>query len=314
MKSRFNTILFVVLILQLGVAVSMHHAGKSAANEQFDQSIMDIKASAVEHISLDDGQGQSCVLSKLNDQWQLDNYHQLPADQNKVKSVLEKLEQDKSGWPVATTEASRLRFKVADNDYRKKLLLRSDAGEQALYLGVSPGFRQLNVRRQGEDQVFAVKLNDYDFPLKDVDWMDKTLLQPKADISSIKAADFSLNRQQGKWTLENTDQAVDSKQVEKITSTLSRLRVQSAQDITASPDAYQIAIKANDKDYQYQLFKQEDNYYISRNDYRLAFGISKSDYESLSVANVEQLLEKTEVKEMQDQSPAQQEQPGSVSG
>ncbi len=306
MKTRFNTALFIVLILQLGVAVSMHHASRSDVNEQFNQPIMDIRASSVERISVDDGKGPACVLSRVNDQWQLDNYHQLPADQNKVKSVLDKLEKDKSGWPVATTESSRLRFKVADNDYRKKLILSSDAGDKALYLGVSPGFRQLNVRRQDEEQVYAVKLNDYDFPLKDVDWMDKTLLQPKADISSISAADFSLSKQQGKWALDNIDQAVDSKKVDKITTTLSRLRVQSAEEKTVAADAYQIKLRANDKDYQYKLFKLEDNYYISRNDYEVAFKISQSDYESLTVADVEQLLEKKASNDVPQQSPQQQ--------
>ncbi len=306
MKSRFNTTLFIVLILQIGIAMSMHHSSSSNKNEQFNQPIMDIKASSVERITVDDGKGQSCVLSRVNDQWQLDNYHQLPADQNKVKSLLDKLEKDKSGWPVATTESSRLRFKVADNDYRKKLLLSTDSGEKGLYLGVSPGFRQLNVRRQGEEQVYAVKLNDYDFSLKDVEWMDKTLLQPKADISSISAADFSLSKQQGKWALDNIDQAVDSKKVDKMTSTLSRLRVQSAEDKTAAADAYQIKLRANDKDYQYKLFKLEDDYYISRNDYEVAFKISQSDYESLTVADVEQLLEKKAGNDVPQQSPQQQ--------
>jgi PHD/YefM family antitoxin component YafN of YafNO toxin-antitoxin module len=306
MKTRFNMALFIVLILQITVAVSMHHVSTSNVNEQFNQPIMDIKASSVERISVDDGKDLATALSRVNDQWQLDNYHQLPADQNKVKSVLDKLEKDKSGWPVATTESSRLRFKVADDDYRKKLVLSSDAGDKTLYLGVSPGFRQLNVRRQDEEQVYAVKLNDYDFPLKDVDWLDKTLLQPKADISSISAADFSLIKQQGKWALDNNDQAVDSKQVDKITSTLSRLRVQSAEDKTAAADAYQIELRANDKDYQYKLFKLEDNYYISRNDYKVAFKISQSDYESLTVADVEQLLEKKASNDATEQSPEQQ--------
>ncbi len=292
MKTRFNTALFILLILQIGVAVSMHHASRSDVNEQFNQPIMDIRASSVERISLDDGNGQACVLSRVNNQWQLDNYHQLPADQNKVNSVLDKLEKDKSGWPVATTESSRLRFKVADNDYRKKLVLTSGSGDKALYLGVSPGFRQLNVRRQDEEQVYSVKLNDYDFPLKDVDWMDRTLLQPKADISSIRAADFSLSKQQGKWTLANSEKPVDRKQVDKITSTLSHLRVQSAEDKTAEGDIYQIELRANDKDYRYKLFKLEDNYYISRDDYDVVFKISQSDYESLTVANVAQLQEK----------------------
>ncbi len=313
MKTRFNTALFIMLILQISVAVSMHHNSRSAVNEQFNQPVMDIIATSVDRISLDDGKGKACVLSRVNDQWQLDNYHKMPADQSKVKSVLDKLEKDKSGWPVATTESSRLRFKVADNDYRKKLVLSSNAGDKTLYLGVSPGFRQLNVRRQDEEQVYSVKLNDYDFPLKDIDWMDKTLLQPAADINSITAADFSLSKLNGKWTLENSDKAVDSKEVNKITGTLSRLRVQSVEEKAATTDAYQIALKANDKEYQYKLFKAEDNYYIRRNDFDVAFKISQSDYDSLTVADAGQLLEKNVSNDMPEQSPQQQDQSDNAS-
>lgn len=293
MKSRFNTVLFIILVLQIGVAVSMHHVNRSDVNEQFNQPIMDIRESAVDKITLDDGAGQSTVLSRANQQWQLDNYHQLPADQKKVKAMLDKLEKDKSGWPVATTESSRIRFKVANNDYRKKLVLSSDAGEQALYLGVSPGFRQLNVRREGEEQVYSVKLNDYDFPVKDVDWMDKTLLQPKADISAIKTVNFSLNKNQGKWSLENSEQAVDNNQLNKLTGTLSRLRVQSAEEQSKPANAYTIELFAGDKNYQYELFKVDDNYYISRNDFAVTFKISKTDYESLVIADANQLIDKS---------------------
>ncbi len=292
MKSRFNMALFIVLVLQIGVAVSMHHVNRSDTNEQFNQPIMDIRESAVDKITLDDGAGQSTVLSRVNQQWQLDNYHQLPADQKKVKAMLDKLEKDKSGWPVATTESSRIRFKVADNDYRKKLVLSSDAGDRALYLGVSPGFRQLNVRREGEEQVYSVKLNDYDFPLKDVDWMDKTLLQPKADISTIKTANFALNKNQGKWSMENTDQVIDSNQLNKLTAALTRLRVQSAEEVSKTDDAYSIELHAGDRNYQYSLFRAEENYYITRDDFALAFKISQQDYDSLTVADAAQLLEK----------------------
>jgi hypothetical protein len=292
MKTRFNTTLFIILLLQIGAAMSMHHINRSDANEQFNQPIMDIRESGVERISLDDGSGQSCVMSRVNHQWQLDNYHKLPADQKKVKAVLDKLEKDKSGWPVATTESSRLRFKVADNEYRKKLVLTSDTGDKALYLGVSPGFRQLNVRRQGEEQVYTVKLNDYDFSLKEEDWLDKTLLQPKADINSIKAADFTLSKEKGKWSLADNDKPVDSKQVTKLTSALAHLRVQSAEEKTAEGNAYQINLHAGDKEYQYKLFKVAEDHYISRNDYPVAFKISESDYKTLTVADASQLIEK----------------------
>jgi hypothetical protein len=308
MKTRFNTTLFMVLILQIGIAMSMHHSSSSNKNEQFNQPIMDIMASSVERITVDDGKGQSCVLSRVNDQWQLDNYHQLPADQNKVKSMLSKLEKDKSGWPVATTESSRLRFKVADNDYRKKLVLTNDAGDKALYLGVSPGFRQLNVRRQGEEQVYSVRLNDYDFPLKDVDWMDKTLLQPKAEISLIKAADFSLSKKKGKWSLADSDKALDIKQVTKLTNALSHLRVQSADQKKPEGDVYHISLHAGDKDYQYQLFKVADDHFISRNDFDVAFKISEPDYKNLTIADAGQLIQKDVSKDAAKEIPQASQQ------
>jgi hypothetical protein len=295
MKNRFNLALFIILILQIGVAVSMHHVRESDANEQFNQPILDISEAKVDHITLDDGKGQKSEMTRVNGEWQLDNYFHLPANQSKVKSVLDKLEKDKSGWPVATTESSRVRFKVANNDYRKKLVLTSGKEVEALYMGVSPGFRQLNIRRDGEEQVYSVKLNDYDFPLKDADWMDKTLLQPKSEISSIQTADFTLTRQQDKWNLANNDQQADQKLVGKLTNALSNLIVQTAEQKTAQGDVYKISLKAGDKDYQYQLFKSEKDFYISRNDYKVAFKITQPEYKNLTVANAAELIKKDAV-------------------
>jgi hypothetical protein len=292
MKNRFNLTLFILLILQIGVAASMHHVNNSNANEQFNQPIMDITEAKVDRISLDDGQGQKAILTRVNNQWQLENYFQLPANQSKVKSILDKLENDKSGWPVATTESSRLRFKVADNEFRKKLVIASGKETKTLYLGVSPGFRQLNVRRGGEEQIYSVRLNDYDFPLKDADWMDKTLLQPKADLSSIQAADFKLEKQQGKWQLDGSDGTLDKKQLSTFTSALSQLVVQDAEQKSAEGDIYKISLHAGDKDFQYQLFKSGDNHYIQRNDYPQAFKISAAEYKNLTVASAQQFIKK----------------------
>ena len=302
MKSRFNIILFTLLVLQLGVAVSMHQAKQSVQNEQFNQPILDFKQASVDKISIDDGQGQQCVISRSDNQWRLDNYFRLPADSAKIKRVLERLGQNESGWPVATTESSRLRFKVADNDYRKKLKLTTDVGEQALYLGVSPGFRQINVRRQGEEQVYSVKLNDYEFSLKDADWLDKTLLQVKDDLSSLQGNGFSLKKDQGKWMLENTEAETDSKAVEKLATTLTHLRVLSAEQQEVQKDAVELKLGAGGRELQYQLFKTEKDYFIKRNDYEPVFKISQADYQELVVARASQFVIKPDTDEMPDAS------------
>ena len=165
---------------------------------------------------------------------------------------------------------------------------------QTLYLGTSPGFRQSHVRRAGEDEVYAVKLNSYELPSQHTSWLDTALLQPRGDITSLQGSDFVLNKQGDGWQLAEGDgEAVKH----KLFNSLARLTVQGVAEKTFDNNDYALTVKASGNTLQYRLFKDGNDHYISRNDYVQTFKINQSDYEKITGENVTQLVKRTDVED-----------------
>lgn len=296
--NRVNQILGAALVVQLVITGGVYFGNRPATADQKQMALLNTDKKTIDHITIDGGETKRLVLSKINGQWQLPDYHQLPANQGAVNKLLNSLASTKSGWPVATTASSRERFEVANDKFEKKLLLgRGDTVVQTLYLGTSPAYRQLHVRRGGENEVYAVKLNSYDFPIKPVDWLDKTLLQPKGDIANLKGPGFAFNKQAENWRLTTGKGEPIKKEIEKITNTLARLNVLAAVNKSASKSDYRLVVKAGGDTLTYGFFKDGDDRYVRRNDYSQAFKISKADYDKITRETASQLVKQTVRKE-----------------
>jgi len=291
--NRFNQVLGAALAVQVVIAGGLYFGGQPPATDQVQMALLNTEQSLINHIAIDEGDAKQTVLSKVDGKWQLPDYHQLPANQSKVLDILNTLETTKIGWPVATTESSRERFEVSDEGFQKKVVLsQGDKEIQTLFLGTSPGFRQLHIRRSGEDEVYAVKLNSYDFPSQNTNWLDKTLLQPKGDIASLKGVDFAFNKQGNDWQLSTGEGEPIKEEIENLTSTLARLNIQSAAEKLADQIDYELMVKAAGDTLNYRFFKDGSDHFISRDDYSLAFKINKSDYEKITGQTAIQLVKK----------------------
>lgn len=296
--NRFNQVLGAALAVQVVIAGGLYFGSQPPATDQVQMALLDTEQSQIDRITINEGDGKQTVLSKVDGKWQLPDYHQLPANQSKVSDILNTLETTKSGWPVATTKSSRERFEVADENFQKRVVLsQGDKEIQTLYLGTSPGFRQLHVRRSGEDEVYAVKLNSYDFPSQNTNWLDKTLLQPKGEIASLKGADYSFSKQGDDWQLtEGVGEPIKA-EIEKITSTLARLNIQSADDKSVDQIDYELTVKAAGNTLNYRFFQYGSDHFVSRDDYSQAFKINKSDYEKIIGQTATQLVKHVEPEE-----------------
>lgn len=253
----------------------------------------------IDRITIDDAQdNRSSVLTKVDGQWQLAEYHQLPANQNSVNNMLSLLQKTNTGWPVATTSSSRKRFKLADDEFNKKIVFSSGPdNNQTLYLGTSPGFRQLHVRRSAEDEVYAVKLNAHDFPSKSSDLLDNNLLRLTGNIDMIKGEDFTLSKQEDSWSPENLEGKANEEEIKTLSTTLANLVILGAEKIPEEiTDQHELSIASGEQNYNYRLFKQGDQHLVHRDDHELAFIISKSDYDKISAQSAQTLvmLEKAE--------------------
>lgn len=295
-----NTILLSILAVQVVLAAGIFYSSNSVSGDVESRPLLETSLEAIDKISIEDSEGLKTVLTKRDGKWILSEYHELPANSISVENMLSRLKNTSNSWPVTTTSSSQKRFKVADDGFNKKIVLaRDESTTETLYLGTSPGFRQLHVRRLGEEEVYAVKLNSHDFPVKTTDLLDKTILQPEGEIKMIKGPDFSFTRQENIWQPENMEGEADSDKMNELTTTLARLKVQGVEKVsTDDQHAVELNIKTDHNDYRYRLFKKEDKLLVTRDDLKLAFSINKSDYETITTQNAKTLLQKKQEEEM----------------
>lgn len=291
--SKFNKLLLSLFAVQLVLTAAIFFGDRSSANQHQQLALLDMAGEPIDHVSIDDGQGKQATLVKVDGQWRLPEYHQLPADQATVKKALQALADTHSSWPVATTKSSHERFKVADDKYQIRITLASgDKKRGAIYLGTSPGFRQIHVRKAGQDAVYNVKLNSYDYSTSNKYWLDHGLLRPSGAIASITGPDYSLSKQGDDWHSDDKQGKVVKAEVDKLLNTLTGLSVNDAVEEKPQQAAYSLKVKAGGKSYDYRFFAKDNDYFVSRNGYAQAFKINKADYDKITGLNATQLVKR----------------------
>lgn len=199
---RGMTSLAVVLVLQLALALLLFMrrdplAGVTSvtlliqpdAVRNADHLVIESKAGATAAAGGAAAAGGPAVgdatrleLVRKNGAWVLPASFDAPADGAKVSALLDRLSALKRGLPIATSEAALRRFKVADADFERRLVL--SAGGKALatvYFGSSPGLRKSDARVATDQAVYSVDLPTYELPTDSGAWLSGELLRGDAD-------------------------------------------------------------------------------------------------------------------------------------
>lgn len=236
MSGRIN-LLSALLAVQLVIIAAVLLAGPGYT-EQEAGPFLEFDAERVDEIRItgDGDNAEPVVLTRTDDGWRLPSG--LPADETRVNETLDRLAGLRAPWPVATSGGAAARFEVTEDDFQRHLVLR--AGDETvvdLYTGTSPGYQQVHARRAGDDAVFSVALANYQFPPQAEDWLDKTLLQPQGEISSVaRQGGWTLSRAEEGWQLDNGP--ANQQAAAELVRRISQLRVSGigeppAQDSTA---------------------------------------------------------------------------------
>jgi len=275
--------------------VAVLYVGNSA-EDSTSQSLLGANAdslkTSVEKIVIDDSKAvQQVELKQQGGQWLLANG--LPVKQGKLESALARLSALRTNWPVATTTSSHSRFEVAEDQYQKRIQLYK-GGElySELFIGTSPGYKKAHLRVAGQDDVYALKLNSFDYSGDSDDWLDNGLLH-LSSVSSIQGTGYALNSVAGQWSLAELPEGklLLQGKVQDLVAAIQGLNVLGvqAQNLTSFP----IGIKVNSEQgkLSYQLFKDGGNYAVQRSDHDMQFKISSGDYDKLVNVVLDSLLE-----------------------
>jgi len=143
---------------------------------------------------------------KENEEWLVPDHHRYPADPEKIGDLFQKLEKIQIGYVIGKTKPTQKRLGVTDGKYQRKILFQKkpgdkDKSQEGFYLGTSPQFRKIHMRRVDQDNIYITnQIATYDFPVTGENWLNKKVM----DIDSKDVVAIELSRKRGKETFRFT--------------------------------------------------------------------------------------------------------------
>jgi Domain of unknown function (DUF4340) len=193
-----------VLALQLALAIVLWFAGTDNTAFKAKDPLLAFDPAKVDRIEIAESGANSVALVKEGGNWTIPSLAGFPADGAKVNGLLTKLAGLKKGWPVASSSESARRFKVSDDSFEHKIVLKSGGKEIGeILLGTSPSFKQISARAGDDGHVYSVAFAAYEAGGRGEEWMDRSLVNTHTDqIASIAIGDVTLERKDGKFVLD----------------------------------------------------------------------------------------------------------------
>jgi hypothetical protein len=236
-------------------------------------TLLSVDRSRVDGLVIVDDKGQKLTLRRGNTGWRLPDSQGLPADNDKVTQLLDKVIAASAPWPVATSAESAKRFEVTPEKFQREIqLLAGDQVVGDLYLGTSPGFKKVHARRADSDDVYAIAFANYEATARADDWLDKALLKPTGDVTALaRPGRWRLQRNGDVWTLDGMAQGEKIKQdvVTDLVNKVANLRVMGVADAPADGTEPALLLTAStaNGEFDYRFYQPQPNgdFVVTRN-------------------------------------------------
>lgn len=170
---RRNALLCLLLAAQIGLIAFMFRSSEKAVVDN-GPILKDFKADLVSAVTITDENGPSVSLVKVADNWVIGPVEAgrppLPANTEKLATLLGKLSSLQRDRLVTRTPASHNRLKVGQI-FGRKLILTSPAGTTTLLLGSAPNYKNIHVRLEPENEVYlAQDFSTWEAPVEKTAW------------------------------------------------------------------------------------------------------------------------------------------------
>lgn len=175
--NRLNRILAVLLVLQLVVAAVVLWPRPVASGEGASL-LPGFEADKVVGLTIADANDRVLALAQKDGDWVLPDADDYPAEEEKVTTLLTKIEALKADRVVTQTAASHKRLGVAEDGFERRIDLEmADGSRQRLYVGNSPPLQAAHIRADGQDQVYLTsELAAQDVGADAAAWVDTAYL------------------------------------------------------------------------------------------------------------------------------------------
>ena len=286
--TKLKTWLTAVLALQLLLAGSLmaFNYQREAGSEPV--KVFDKNTVSIDRIDISDGD-KSVSVVKHDGQWVIPDLSELPATETKVTATIDSVADLAMVWPVSTTSSSHERFEVAEDKYQRDVkLYAGDTLVAHFYLGTSPGFRKVHLRQADSDEVYAVSLNTFDFPVAADEWLEKSILDV-ANADAIQGPDFLIKKTGDDWqfvadTVSTSETALrlNADKASQLATAFSNFRVSDIADAAPDSEPVTFEVTSAGDNWQFKFYQADDKYYVQRNDRDQVFTLSKYDFERIA--------------------------------
>ncbi|MGR9107249.1 MAG: DUF4340 domain-containing protein [Gammaproteobacteria bacterium] len=291
--ARQSQFLSILLLLQVSLAAILFFTESDSGAFVSNQKLLDLSFDALNKIVIEEAGNKNLVIEKQDKHWKLPGYFDFPAADDKVNRVLGKLFDANLGWPVATTESAEKRFKVAKDEFERKLAFSTANASETLYLGTSPGFKKIHVRVDGQNNIYGIDFSAYQASTKAIDWADQNVLHvPREEIAALEMPGFVIKRDNDRFQVEGLADGEEGVQTE-IDGLITQVSTIGFQDVLGKSDdpSYQLGSPALDftlvkKDgqrigFRYGQLKDQEDFVLKPSTSEYYFKIPKYSVEGL---------------------------------
>jgi hypothetical protein len=233
--NRNHTTLAILLIVQVALILLVRSpfSGGTSASESRPLLPM-LEALTPMQIELLGNEDRRVTLIKEAGGWQLGDLDGFPADDEKIEQLIDDLRALTIRRPVVTSKRYHASFKVADDENQGRVRLWDNPAEDPaieLIMGSSSNYRALHVRLEGTSEVYEVRdLAAYDVRADPEAWIEKDLVDvPEGQLVNLAVTNangsFELIRQDGQWSAEGSEAALNSDEVDSLVRAASSIQL-----------------------------------------------------------------------------------------
>ncbi|WP_439101013.1 DUF4340 domain-containing protein [Congregibacter sp.] len=276
-------ILTVLFLTQLALVAYLYWP-ESPRQTSRDALVTAVNPDTVNRVEVSTDEGATLVLLRDGDQWNLDLG--LPADNSKIRSLLNALLTTDPGFPIADSEAAAKRFEVSDAGFERKITFANDDGYATVFLGSTPALRKIHARVDGESAVYVLPLSSFDAPADIDSWLDTRLLALQAATEfSLYGVQFSLI--DGQWS-RNDNTVVDQTLATAFADALGSMQISGLvdpadHDAASADEVLRVSLSYSGKVSQLAVLHnvESDQYYFDSERFEGIFSTSAYDAERL---------------------------------
>jgi hypothetical protein len=239
--SKNNLILAIAFLAQVVLILGMRLGGEESAIPKSSAFLEGYDADKVTKLEIlgppkeGDGPDQPKVsLHKAGTAWGIADADDFPADETKVKDFLKSLGKMRVRSVVVTSSKYHDKLEVSEKKYQKKVTITQDGKDTTFFVGSSPSFKNLHVRRDGSDEVLlANEVSSGDISDRAWGWVDRTYVKyDKPNVWSVKiqnekgAIDLERNVADDSWSVPGMTEPIKKSVMEDLIRKASQINLE----------------------------------------------------------------------------------------